>query len=106
MLKKYVKTDKYDIIIAVDKGLESLDKINIEPDYILGDFDSIDNQVLKKYQKTKIRKLNPEKDFTDTHSAINLAIELKSSNITIIGAIRNENWPYTSKHTYLKRSTR
>ena len=38
-------------------------------------------------QNIKIKELNPEKDFTDTAEAINLAIELKSTEITIIGAI-------------------
>ena len=59
------------------------------PDYILGDFDSIDKKVLEKYktQKIKINELKPEKDFTDTEEAINLAIKLKSTEIVIIGAI-------------------
>ncbi len=88
-VKKHLKYSKYDIIIAVDKGLEILDILNIKPNYIVGDFDSIDRNVLKKYEKTNINiiKLNPEKDLTDTHSAINLAIEIKSENITILGAI-------------------
>ena len=86
-LKKHLKLNKYDIIIAVDKGLESLDTISKVPDYIVGDFDSIDTEILKKYKTTKTKKLNPEKDYTDTHSALNLAIELNSTHITIIGAI-------------------
>ena len=59
------------------------------PDYILGDFDSIDKKVLEKYktQKITIYELKPEKDFTDTEEAINLAIKLKSSEFVIIGAI-------------------
>ncbi len=88
-LKKHLKINKYDIIIAVDKGLETLDTLNTKPNYIVGDFDSIDKTILRKYENTQIEiiKLNPEKDLTDTHSAINLAIELKSKKIIIIGAI-------------------
>lgn len=108
MLKKEIKTNKYDIIIAVDKGLESLNKIRIKPTYIIGDFDSIKKRILKKYEKTNIniKRLKPEKDFTDTHSAIRQAMELKSSKITIIGATRNKNRPYNSKYTHIKRSSR
>ncbi len=53
------------------------------PDYILGDLDSIDKKVLRNFktQKIKINELKPEKDFTDTEEAINLAIKLKSSNL-------------------------
>lgn len=88
-LKKHLRINKYDIIIAVDKGLETLDILNINPNYVVGDFDSIDKTILRKYENTQIEiiKLNPEKDLTDTHSAINLAINLNSTKIDILGAI-------------------
>lgn len=87
--KKYLKSNKYDIIIAVDKGLETIDYLKLEPQYILGDFDSVNTKILEKYKKQNIKiiKLNPEKDLTDTHSAIDLALEIKSTEITILGAI-------------------
>lgn len=84
------QSNKFDYIIASDKGLEILDKYNITPNYIIGDFDSIDKNILSKYINNKeivIRELNPEKDYTDTHMAIKLAIELNSTDITILGAI-------------------
>lgn len=88
-VKEYLNTNKCDIIIAVDKGLEILDTLSIKPDYILGDFDSVNQDILRKYKTENIHitELNPEKDLTDTHSAINLAISLKSDKITILGAI-------------------
>lgn len=82
--------NKFNNIIASDKGLEILDKCNIKPNYIIGDFDSLNKKVLNKYindEAIKIIRLNPEKDYTDTHMALKLAIELKSTDITIIGAI-------------------
>lgn len=87
--KKYLKSNKYDIIIAVDKGLETIDYLKLQPQYVLGDFDSVNTKILEKYktQNIKIIKLNPEKDLTDTHSAIDLALKLKSTEITILGAI-------------------
>ena len=88
-LKNHLNKNKYDIIIAVDKGLEVLDLLEIKPNYIIGDFDSIDKEILKKYEELKIeiKKLIPEKDLTDTESALQLAIEMKSKDISIIGAI-------------------
>lgn len=83
----FMVKENIDYIIAVDKGLEILDKINIEPDYIVGDFDSINKDILLKYTNSKIKKLNPEKDFSDTHVALKLAIELKSNSIYILGAL-------------------
>ncbi len=82
--------NKYDLIIASDKGLEILDSFKIKPNYIIGDFDSINLEILNKYinDKTiKIERLNPVKDYTDTHMALKLAIENKGKDITIIGAI-------------------
>lgn len=89
-LEKISLKNKFNNIIASDKGLEVLDKCNIKPNYIIGDFDSLNEKVLNKYiddETVKIIKLNPEKDYTDTHMALKLAIELKSTDITIIGAI-------------------
>lgn len=91
LLKTHLETNKYDIIIAVDKGLEFLEDIN--PDYIVGDFDSVDIDILEKYKNLgiKVKKLIPEKDFTDTECALELAINLQATEITIIGGIRNKS---------------
>jgi len=85
--KEYLKKYSFDLIIAVDKGLEVLDNLEVKPNYIVGDFDSINKKVLDKYKKyssIKIMTLNPEKDFTDTHVALNVAIENKSKEIIIL----------------------
>ena len=77
-------------IIAVDKGLETLYKLGIKPNHVVGDFDSIDKEILKFYEKNSeivFHEFNPEKDNTDTDIALNLAINLKSSNIVILGAL-------------------
>lgn len=90
IFNKIYGSNKFEYIIASDGGLEILDKYNVMPNYIIGDFDSIDKNVLNKYINNKdivIRELNPEKDYTDTHMAIKLAIELNSTDVTILGAI-------------------
>lgn len=87
--KKYLSENKFDKLIAVDKGLEILTKLQIRPNYIIGDFDSVNCDVLEQYKNIEIpiTYLKPEKDFTDTHMAIKLANEIGSKNITIMGAI-------------------
>ena len=90
LFKEINLNNKFECIIASDRGLEVLDKFNVIPNYIIGDFDSIDKNVLEKYINNKgivIKRLNPEKDYTDTHMAIKLAIELESKEITVLGAI-------------------
>lgn len=87
-LENLINSNSYNTIIAVDKGLEALHSINIVPQHIVGDFDSINKNVLDFYYNTAtvIHKYNSEKDYTDTDIALKLSIELGSINITIIGA--------------------
>lgn len=84
--QEWLKNKEFDNIIAVDKGLEALDLLELKPSHVIGDFDSISINVLNKYKENRTT-LNKEKDYTDTHMALKLAIELKSEEITIVGAI-------------------
>lgn len=85
-LQNFLKENKFEKIIAVDKGLEILNKLDVKPDYIIGDFDSVNNEILKQYKNTPITYLKPEKDFTDTHMALKKVIEMGGKQITIVGA--------------------
>ncbi len=90
LLKKYCKKDDGQNIIAVDRGLEALYHLNIIPNYVVGDFDSISKEVLQHYQakpQITFHTYNSEKDNTDTEIAIQLAMELESSSIIILGAL-------------------
>jgi thiamine pyrophosphokinase len=88
--KEYLKKYSFNLVIVADKGLEAAYKMDILPNYIIGDFDSVNKNILNKYNNTKVKiiKLNPEKDYTDTHMALKLAIEEKSTDITIIRSYR------------------
>lgn len=77
-------------IIAVDRGLEILYQLNIVPNHVVGDFDSVSVPILEHYRNNTqviFHKYNSEKDNTDTDIALKLAISLHSSNITIMGAL-------------------
>lgn len=86
-LQKHLEKNEYSKIIAADRGLEVLNKININPDYIIGDFDSVNKNILEQYKNIPITYLKPEKDFTDTHMALKYAMEQGATKITILGAI-------------------
>lgn len=76
-------------MIAVDRGLEVLYELAITPNHVVGDFDSVNIEVLQFYQNNPnviFHKYNPKKDYTDTDIALELAIRLNSSNIIIMGA--------------------
>ena len=82
------KKEKYDHIIGVDGALKFCKEQNIVPTRIVGDFDTLDPEILTWYQthtQIEIRQFNPVKDATDTQIAIELAMELGSRKITLIG---------------------
>jgi thiamine pyrophosphokinase len=89
---EYLKSQSFNIIIAVDKGLVTADKFNLPITYIVGDFDSAPKELVQKYKQdinnklTTIKEYNPIKDATDTQIAIELAIDLKADEIVILGA--------------------
>lgn len=87
-LKEY----EYDVLIGVDRGVEFLYRNRIKPNYIVGDFDSLSEEIVQFYQEDTdvcIRKFNPEKDFSDTEIAVHQAIELECEEMILLGATGN-----------------
>lgn len=83
-----LKKEVWDQLIAVDNGLRFLYENQIRPTWIVGDFDTAAPELVDYYRKQTdipIRTYNPVKDSTDTQIAIELALELKSTEITILG---------------------
>lgn len=85
LLKKYSAT--CDFIIGADKGNECLVKYDIIPQLSLGDFDSIDKDILKVINSKNIEvlKFPPEKDYTDTEIAIMEALKRGADKIYLLG---------------------
>ncbi len=78
-----------DCIIGIDRGLDFCYRNQIHPDYILGDFDSIDKEILDYYENQSeipVKRYKPEKDATDTRIGLELAINLGSSRVFLLGA--------------------
>lgn len=87
-IESYLKSRHYDIIIAIDGGLEKAYEMGIVPTHIIGDFDTVSEEILNKYtdnESVRIVRLMPEKDFSDTQSAISAAIQNDCTHIEIIG---------------------
>ena len=82
-----------DLVIAVDGGLPRLLAQGIEPDLILGDFDSLGEDLfplLEKLERTgrkKVLRLPREKDDTDTIYAARLCLEQGYRDFLIYGAL-------------------
>lgn len=76
-----------DLIICADGGANNAKKMNLHPDYIIGDFDSTNPSVIEffKNQNTNIIKDQSE-DKTDLELALSLAESLDPKEILILGA--------------------
>ncbi len=84
----FLKQEAFDQIIAVDNGLKFLYENGIKPTWIVGDFDTAAPELVAYYRtetEIPIRQFNPVKDATDSQIAIELALELGSGEITILG---------------------
>jgi len=78
-----------DYVICADGAARYLSEIDIVPDMLVGDFDSIDKEQIDWMvaRGVNLSRFPREKDKTDTELALDYAIEMSPSNITIIGAI-------------------
>jgi len=91
-LEHYLKTNRADTIIAADAGLAAVDQFQLPVQYLVGDFDSIHQKLLEKYlsnPKIQVRKFQPEKDLTDSQIAVELALEIGSTQIVLFGCTGN-----------------
>jgi thiamine pyrophosphokinase len=79
----------FQLIIAVDGGLATLHQMNLKVDVVVGDFDTVSKELIETYkeQGIEIENFNPEKNYTDTHLAVEKAIEKGATEIVIMGAL-------------------
>ena len=75
------------LVIAADSGYDNAKRLGYAErcDYIVGDFDSTKEKVF--CSRAKIIRVAPEKNETDTHLAIKLALERGVDDIFIIGGL-------------------
>lgn len=81
--------DNYDIpsgayIIAADGGYSHLKRLGIKPDFILGDFDSLTEELP---DNCEIYKADVRKDDTDMMLAVKKALSMGYNDITLCGAL-------------------
>ncbi|MBQ8664057.1 MAG: thiamine diphosphokinase [Eubacterium sp.] len=90
----YMKKQQPDCIIAADSGLTACYQMEITPDHIFGDFDSVEPTVLDDYKTRvpeRIKQFPTRKDETDTELALREAIEIvKRSDEAFCGKHNNQ----------------
>lgn len=76
-------------LVAADKGMEFFMWAGMKPDIAVGDFDSLSEgglEYLNRAEDMEIIRLKPEKDDSDTQSALNLAAEKGAAEVLLLGA--------------------
>jgi thiamine pyrophosphokinase len=78
-----------DYLIAADGGARHLLKMGILPEIVIGDLDSIDEDILFDLTsaEVEIKQYSEDKDETDLELALGYAVELRPSAILIVGAL-------------------
>lgn len=86
----------YDLVIAVDSGLDRARALGIEPDIVIGDLDSasLDAVEAERRAGTEIDAHPADKDHTDFDLALSRAIDEEASEIEVIGGAggRPDHW--------------
>lgn len=83
---KYLQSKGYETLICADGGANSAKTIDIIPDYIIGDLDSIRPDVYDYYSgKCDIIKINLQND-TDVEKCLKFVIKNKFDEVVLLGA--------------------
>ena len=85
-VKEKIIDFKKDTIYAIDKGLEVCDELKIPVSKIIGDFDSVEPSILKKYPNEKILRYSSDKDKSDTELAVDIALRNNFQEIIILNS--------------------
>lgn len=84
-LVKYLINKGYSTVICADGGANHAHKMKLVPDFIIGDLDSISENVYNFYKnKSKITKLTRQND-TDVEKALKLAIQKGYKESVLLG---------------------
>jgi len=78
-----------DLIIAANGGSRHCQVLDLQPDLLIGDLDSIDQQLLGEWQAAgvKIKQYPKDKDQTDLELALIYAQDQKVKEILVYGAV-------------------
>lgn len=87
-----IKRSREDLVIAADGGYENCRMVSLEPDLVIGDFDSVSEssrmEILRMQEEEPERVISypSEKDDTDTMAAIRIGLERGCRKFYLYGA--------------------
>jgi thiamine pyrophosphokinase len=81
------RIESYPFIIAVDGGLIHCHRLGITPNLILGDLDSVSEDILCLYSNTPIQRYPRDKDQSDLELAVQWVTQNECEEITVFGGL-------------------
>ncbi|MGM0673129.1 MAG: thiamine diphosphokinase [Spirochaetota bacterium] len=73
-------------VIAADTGVERAMEAGVEPDFVVGDMDSLrDVELLQRLPEDRIKRFPPEKDNTDTELALEMLYAEQFDEVVLVG---------------------
>ncbi|OIP97796.1 thiamine diphosphokinase [Candidatus Wirthbacteria bacterium CG2_30_54_11] len=72
-------------VIAVDGGLRIFDHLRLVPDLIVGDLDSVENEILSRFADVPRRQFDRDKDLTDGELAVRIVLEEDAGAVSLYG---------------------
>lgn len=86
---EYLKKGNYTTLICADGGANSAERLKINPDFIIGDLDSINENTLNKFKtNSKIIRIKRQND-TDVEKSLKFAISRKFTEAVLLGVTGN-----------------
>lgn len=85
----FLEERRFTRVIAVDAGLETAKKLNLVPDVVVGDFDTVKPEILEEFRAMEHIVWDvhrPEKDETDTELAFARVCAMGCGEIAVLGA--------------------
>jgi len=85
----FLQKHNYSTLICADGGADKAKKLNLIPDFIIGDLDSIKDSTLNFYKlKSKIVKQKRQND-TDVEKSLKYAIQRGFKEVVLLGVTGN-----------------
>ncbi|MDX1601081.1 MAG: thiamine diphosphokinase [Anaerolineales bacterium] len=94
--------ERADLTIAADGGLRHCTQLELEPDLLVGDLDSIDPDQLNRLERagTEVRRHPRRKDATDLELALAEVHERQTRDVVVLGAI-GSRWDQSAANLLL-----
>ncbi|MBB4075732.1 thiamine pyrophosphokinase [Bartonella fuyuanensis] len=85
-------------VIAADGGMRHAAALNVVPELWLGDFDSSDENLIRKYSHVPREVFSSDKDMTDSALACERALQNGAKKLILCGALGGERSDHSLAH--------